>query len=436
MHTTEDASGFIDYQDGKTRQIHVSLHTPAGVIRCGRIEFNSTLQTGRFIYEDGYTGPALDPIHLPCPGSAQQHTAGHEIDAACTPELMHRVFLDYMPGPWGQNILEAEFPYLNQYRQVERLHWLGTRTVGCLSFHVDERDSEQPIGGAQRLQEIRHRSVGVAMGRLPRVGDLECDAGEGPTPRWLLEGLAAFGGARPKCIYRDWRGKQWLAKFNLEGAPYNCARVEHATAMLAKLAGIDVALTRCMRAPGANDILFVKRFDREDGRDGSTRHKVSVFSLLSHQEAPHHSGGDYRLIFDRVERLCTRPDHDRRELIRRMLFNVAVNNTDDHLKNFELLYDFRSGGYELSPAFDITVDPYPNPRCTKVFGMDSPSLAEETVYTISESLHEPLGSVMEIREEVLRAMRQWRALFKLAGVSERDCKKLSRALDRCLEVNA
>ena len=37
-----------------------------------------------------------------------------------------------------------------------------------------------------------------------------------------------------------------------------------------------------------------------------------------------------------------------------MVFNVLINNQDDHAKNFSFIYDDKNKTYRLSPAYDIT----------------------------------------------------------------------------------
>lgn len=418
-----------EYHDGRTRRIHVSFIGPQGIVRCGRIEFNSAKAHARFAYESDYNGPPLDPVNLPLNGQlgAAQQRRSFRVNPAHNPDCLHRVFLDYMPGPWGWNVLNAEFPYLKGLKAVEKLHWLGTRTVGSLSFHVNDRLNEEQINGAVLLEEVRRRSVDLAVGRLNRVGSLEMLAGHGETPRWILEGLAAFGGARPKCTFRDRRGGQWIAKFNIEGDPYNCARVEHATALLAQSAGINAVHTRCVKVSGANDILFVKRYDRNAEH---ALHKASVFSLLPQGKVKHHSGGDYAQIFDVLSKVCPPDKSHLKEMLLRMLFNIAVNNTDDHLKNFEVILSGPNASFELSPAFDVMIDPYPSPRSTKVFGLQKPDLSDATLEKVSVSLNFSLSELRMLRQKIINAVMQWRDVFKEAGVSDKDCKRLSRIMDR------
>lgn len=399
--------------------------TSGGPQKCGRIEFNRIEKFARFVYEPSYQGPPLDPVNLPLSGGSRSFV----VDPEHNPELLHRVFLDYMPGVWGLNILLGEFPYLKGMLAAEKLHWLGSRTVGSLAFHVDQADGEAPVNGVSKLEEVRRRSVDLAMGRLTRVGSLDLAAGVGPTSPWIVEGLAAFGGARPKCIFKDHKGAQWLAKFNLEGDPYNCARVEHATALLSRLAGINTVTTRCVRVPGANDILFVRRFDRNDS---SINHKVSFYSLFPADRVKHHSGGDYRLIFEVLPSVLSDAAPSRREMILRMLFNIAVNNTDDHLKNFELIANDKTGVFELSPAFDVTIDVYPSLRSTSVFGLASPSLSDDHLQHIAAEINEPVQTLETCRSQILGALTKWREVFKIAGVNERDQKRIARMLDRAL----
>jgi serine/threonine-protein kinase HipA len=70
----------------------------------------------------------------------------------------------------------------------------------------------------------------------------------------------------------------------------------------------------------------------------------------------------YEQAIQLAEELGTTPD-ERRQLYRRMVFNVVARNQDDHTKNIAFLMD-RSGQWRLSPAFDVTFSYNPDGQWT------------------------------------------------------------------------
>lgn len=411
----------INYQDGRTRKVHVAIHGDSGFVHCGVISFNSAQKCGDFTYDEHYAGPALDPVNLDFRRSGQRR---FEINPVTNRDLVHRVFIDYLPGPWGLQVLETEYPGLRQMLAVEKLHWFGSRTVGSLAFYVEHLADEHPVRGIDILERIRLQSVDLYMRQIERMSFAELGG-----RAIALEGLAAHGGARPKCLFEDRYGGHWLVKFNIATDPYNYARVEHAASVLARRCGIDTVDTLALELGNREDVLFVRRFDRAEDR---RPHKISAFSMMREDIVRTQSEGDYRMLFDLLERISCDPGREQAELFRRMLFNIAIANTDDHLKNFELLLDHQDNCYRLSPAYDLTVDPYPNPRVTSVFGLTRPTLDDETIEHVLKQLPMDRNAAYEIRDTIRAELAGWRQTLVNAGVSARDVGKLQNAFDRSL----
>lgn len=406
----------VDYKDGRTRSISVSIYRDMAFKPCGTIFFNSLHNVAGFTYHPAYDGPPLDPVNLNYKSAGKREFA---INKRTNNDLLHRVFVDYLPGQWGISILQAEYPEIKTLRAVERLHWFGTRTVGSLAFFVKHLEDEQPVHGIDLLESIRRRSVEFFM---RRVDSLEAS-------QWEMEGLASHGGARPKCMFSDKNGGQWLAKFNVDSDAYNYAKVEHAVALLARRCGINAVETRCVEyAPGL-DMLFVRRFDKNEFE---RPHKISAFSLMREEIVRAYNEGDYRMLFEMLDTVCCDPEKAHSEMFRRMLFNIAVNNTDDHLKNFEVLLDPERNCYELSPAFDVTIDPYPTPRITSVFGLPRATLSDETLNHVLRGLDFPRDEAFRIRDEVAAGVAQWRPLFASVGIPEFQMKRVEKGMSYAL----
>jgi serine/threonine-protein kinase HipA len=167
-------------------------------------------------------------------------------------------------------------------------------------------------------------------------------------------GGSPLGGVKPKALI-DIDGEQWVIKF-FNNEPVDTPLVEHATMTLAKRAGITVAQTQVIRLASANAIA-VRRFDREQGR---RIHGISAGTAIRAATA---ADAEPEMGYPELARILRRvgitQDHmnqrDARELFRRMVFNILVDNTDDHEKNHSLLVvnPFANGRLKLAPAYDV-----------------------------------------------------------------------------------
>jgi serine/threonine-protein kinase HipA len=168
--------------------------------------------------------------------------------------------------------------------------------------------------------------------------------------RRLLEGSSRVGGARPKALVHDESG-EWLAKFPSRSRDdgYDVVGLEAACLTLARRAGLDVPESR-LQTIGARRVLMVKRFDVS--AEGGRYHMVSMRTLC--KERPGIYAHGYSDLAQVLRKHSASPADDVAALYRHMVFNAAIGNVDDHLKNFWMLA--RAGGFRLAPAFDLVPD--------------------------------------------------------------------------------
>lgn len=391
------------------RYIYVGIYHNGAYEPCGTISFNTDTKVAGFTYMSRYEGPPIDPINL------NYRTAGTRafaVSSRFNTQMLHRVFSDYMPGAWGLSVLEAEHPELKQMTAAEKLYWFGSRTVGALSFFVKHMDDEHPVRGIDYLESIREKAIDFYTKRI-----LSMNLGR------TVPGLASHGGARPKASFEDKTGGQWIVKFNVDHDAYNYAKIEHAAAKLARACGIESVETRVFELSQGNDALFVRRYDRlKDARP----HRISMYSLMPENLVREPKDGDYKLMFEVLDRIACDPDKAKKELLRRMMFNIAVNNTDDHLKNFELLMDIDRGCFSMSPQFDVVQDLYEVPHTTPVFGVSKPNLSDFMMERIASESNMDIEQISQIRDEVVKGARQWREIYKAAGITAEDMRRLEK----------
>jgi serine/threonine-protein kinase HipA len=160
----------------------------------------------------------------------------------------------------------------------------------------------------------------------------------------------SLGGAKPKALVQI-DGVPWILKFNSQGSNVDTSLIEHATMTLAAKAGIDVALTQAVRLLDGHAIA-VRRFDRTAGAGHRVHAMAAGTALRAASIAPSDFGYPEFAQLLRRRGAPQTMAHDAAELFCRMVFNILMDNTDDHEKNHALPAAaglFNAGHGRLSP---------------------------------------------------------------------------------------
>lgn len=394
------------------KHIYVALWQNGSFKPAGIIAFNKENNVSGFQYLSSYDGAPIDPINL---NYQKTGTRMFKVDGRFNADMLHRVFQDHLPGAWGMSVLMGEFPELKQMTAAEQLHWFGSRTVGGMSCRVgDAEKREYPNTGFDRLMEIREKSIALAARKIAMIDN-----------RKTWWGLCSHGGARPKTSFVDDNGDHWIVKFNQDFDGFNSARVEHALSLAANQSGLPSVETKVMTLPDGEDVLFIKRFDRS-GNDvtGSRAHQISLYSLLDESRIRQPNAGDYADLIRAVRLASSDPENDSRKMFHHMLFNVAVNNTDDHAKNFGMV--LTSDGYRLSQAYDLTTNVHPYPHSTSIFGLARADLDERTVLALAGKAGIPADDAIDIREQIVAVLADFYSIAAKAGLSDADVAMIEK----------
>lgn len=248
--------------------------------------------------------------------------------------------------------------------------------------------------------------------------------------RIMAGGGSPLGGAKPKALI-EIDGEQWVVKF-FNNEPVDTPLIEHATMTLEQRAGINVARTQVIPLAGAN-ALAVRRFDRQGGR---RIHGISAGTALRAATA---SGAEPEMGYPELARILRRVgitqdrlnERDARELFRRMVFNILIDNTDDDEKNHALLVTqpFAHGRVRLAPAYDVL--PTNSGQGWQEFicgdlGRDS-TLANAMSQCDAFGLL-PSEAATEAAA-VIDVVGTWQAHFAQAGVTARDIRSLAERID-------
>lgn len=302
-----------------------------------KLERSSLQESDHFAYGLGYLdrpgAMALNPLHLPL----QRDTF------SLPPRLLREggalplTLRDALPDAWGLRVLAHE---LGGRLPSEREQLLLTNEdrVGAMVFS-ESRDMPPPAD----LPRDDLAQLAEAVRRLQYDMDIPK-----PLKRLLLRG-GSLGGARPKASFTHDHAL-WLAKFPAAGDPLDVQTLEAVAMGLAMDCGIRVPQFMTLPIGRGETAFLSRRFDRFGENDRQRRHFLSASALL---DIPYESSDGSYVDFARViRRLSVQPKVDLGELFRRMVFNLLIDNTDDHLKNHGMLC---VGGdhYMLSPAFDI-----------------------------------------------------------------------------------
>ena len=323
---------------------------------------------------------------------------------------------DARPDRWGERVIRFldKPPRLSL---MEYLFFAGDERFGALGVSVS-KDKYLPrrLGPLPQLEDVAQIEALIK----------KLIAGEPvpPEQRRLIAPGATMGGARPKALLNI-GGDQWVLKFSEPGEPVDMPLIEHAAMTLAATAQIRVATTRPI-ALAKGHAVAVKRFDRTQGR---RLHALSANVVLK-------AAGE-RLGYPELAQVLRRRGvveggHGRaqmRELFRRMVFNILIDNTDDHEKNHALLMTDR-GEYGLSPAFDVLPAGQALGYQQMRVGAD---MADATVAN-ALSEHGQFGLERDEAEaqvrQVVAAAANWKEHFAAAGVRAADIESLAQQIDR------
>jgi serine/threonine-protein kinase HipA len=347
---------------------------------------------------------------------------------------------DAAPDAWGRRVIEAKLkkPANSLPESVYLLH-AGSERVGALD--IRGRIDDTPAVGIDGWHTLTH-----LMEAAERI-----EAGS-PVPAHL-EALymvgSGMGGARPKAVVRDDSGVSWLAKFPRGSDTFDVPAIECATLCLARAAGMTVPPVRTTML-GKRRVMLIRRFDRywatpeipvaadidllaAGPGDGRVEHRmgfVSGLTLVACDESESRTKS-YADLAEAIRRYC-HPSvirQDNEELFKRMVFNIFVNNDDDHLRNHGFVWDTRLPGWRLSPLYDVL------PRASHAFErflhlgigprgklatLDN-ALGSHSRFTLSQP------AACKSIDEIWRVVRQWRTYFDAAGVSQTDQDRIASA---------
>ena len=323
---------------------------------------------------------------------------------------------DTAPDRWGRNLINKRI----------RAQWSNEDGVRIGGAHkaITEVDYLLGVSDLTRQGALRYRVAGeesflAADSNVPRLINLprllnateRVDSGgeaEMQAIKDLLDaGSASLGGARPKASVRT-ANRLLLAKFPHNTDSWNVMAWEATALDLAAAVGIAVPEHRLLLVNGRS-VLLLDRFDRR----GSARIPfISGMTLTGKFDG---EAADYVEVAEAMSENCDRVATNLRELWMRIAFSVAINNTDDHLRNIGFLHADK--GWSLAPLFDV--NPNPNTltaRVTSIGWQTNPTSELASLLAVAPYFGLTETTCMQMWSHIQAGIANWSQVAKSNGI--------------------
>jgi len=405
------------------------LNTPTtGLIKAAQavlLESSGHLVQMAFLYTEEYREHkhafAIDPVQLPL--------TDKEINLKCAGG-MPGVLDDYLPDDWGRKVL-AKLAYyreqhtINQHSAIDTLTQLSNSRIGALQWVTTGEEPNYEFGC-----DVANLLAAEAVAQSIDTPESYSENVDEMSLLYLANAGSGVGGARPKALLHDGNAA-YLAKFNrISSDSYNNAKVELACLQMAKEAGLNVFSGHIRRGVNGRDVLLLNRFDvvMENDLPVSRRHLITINALLKDSEVQRDKGGVflYDDICNLVKKFSIDIEADLIQLLQIMLFNRAINNLDDHERNFSLISE--GDGYRLSPGYDMVPSLITGayPAAGYKYSQWAPKPSE--VSTHGKIFGLPKTIVNRVADRVISAVEQWPDWASKNDVSQKDSDNVNQII--------
>lgn len=341
------------------------------------------------------------------------------------------VFLDSMPDTWGRTLMKRREALLAKISgekaktlyDIDYLLGVYDETrMGAIRFKLDpdgeflDNDSEKSTPPWSTIQKLQQAVI-----------HYENDTDMEAMNKWLQVLVApgsSLGGARPKANIIDEHKHLWIAKFPSKNDTIDKALWEYLAYQLALNAGIEMAECKIEKLGGLYHTFFTKRFDRK----GTKRiHFASAMTMTGNtEETIKNQPASYLDLVEFIQNYGCNIEKNLSQLWRRIVFNIAISNTDDHLRNHGFI--LTKEGWILSPAYDL------NPSIDKDglalnINMDDNSLDFEVAKSIGEYFRLTKSERDQIIQQVTDSVKKWKEIATEIGISRAEQDLMSSAFN-------
>ncbi|MBW8072935.1 MAG: type II toxin-antitoxin system HipA family toxin [Ferrovum sp.] len=344
------------------------------------------------------------------------------------------VFADASPDRWGRLLMQRRLEREKRAGKVpksarlyESDYLLGVHDafrVGALRFRLDDTgdflDDHYDIAAPPFVQLRELEAASLA---LERDEDNTTEAGD-DWLRMLIAPGGSLGGARPKASVVDPDGHLWIAKFPSVRDEHDVGGWELVVHALARGCGLRVPESLARRFANTHHSFLVKRFDRTVA--GRRLHFASAMTLTGRKDGDDASmGASYlelaRVLIDHG----AQTDADLQELWSRIVFNMLVSNTDDHLRNHGFLLN-PGKGWRLSEVFDM--NPVADSRSLQLNVSEADNALDiDLALSVAPYFRVTVKDANAIIERSQAVVRQWPRIAKNLRISAREQQRMAAA---------
>ncbi len=341
------------------------------------------------------------------------------------------VFLDSMPDTWGRTLMKRRVAQQakEHNKKVPTLYdidyLLGVydeSRMGALRFKTDfngaflDDNNKTPTPPWSSIRELQHAA-----------DSLENNEDNDKVEKWLTVLVApgsSLGGARPKANVLDENNDLWIAKFPSKNDTIDKGVWEYLAYKLAVNAGITMASCKIEKIAGKHHTFFTKRFDRENGE---RIHFASAMTLTGNNEDTiRDNPASYLDIAEFIQTYGANVNENLHQLWRRIIFNIAISNTDDHLRNHGFV--LTDEGWVLSPAYDLNPSTDKNGLALNI-DMDNNALDFDLAKSVGDFFRLDKKQMNVIIGEVVNSVKQWKDVANEIGISRVEQELMTTAFN-------
>ena len=346
-------------------------------------------------------------------------------------KTMFGIFADSCPDRWGRLLMKRREAILakKEGRKPKRLtdidFLLGVydeTRMGGLRFA--EKEGGPYLSDDQALATPPWTTL-----RKLESASLAFEKNEdGMEEKWLKQLLApgsSLGGARPKASVSAPDGSLWIAKFPSKHDDTNVGAWEMVVHDLAVMCSLNVPEAKLEKLSKTGSTFLTKRFDRE----GKQRiHFASAMTLLGKIDgAGAADGTGYLDMVSFIKKYGAKPKRDLLELWKRIVFNMAVSNTDDHLRNHGFI--LAKEGWRLSPLYDVNPNADGDTLALNV-NENSNLIDFELALSVARMFGFTENQAKDQLHEIKKTVENnWRTLARNHGLSRGDIERMAPAFD-------
>ena len=341
------------------------------------------------------------------------------------------LFLDSSPDRWGRLLMRRREAWSAKKEERDERTLFesdfllgvfdGTR-MGGLRFKLEEdgdflnNQKQMAAPPWTYIRELEYASLQLE--RDDVVNDPEYS-------QWLnllIDPGSSLGGARPKASVTDEKGNLWIAKFPSAKDDKDAGAWEMVLHQLAANCGIQVPEAKIQQFSSKQHTFLTKRFDRIQQQ---RIHFASAMTLLGLQDGIDYKDNiSYLNLAEFIIQQSASAKEDLEQLWRRILFNVLVSNTDDHLRNHGFV--LTNQGWRLSPAYDMNPNEMGNGLTLNISENSNEQDIAVVMHTASY-YQVKLDIANKILEEMLQEITNWRVIAKKFGISNSEIELTKRA---------